>query len=432
MTASRAETRSTAWGRIPAHWDLAPWKSFATRSGTAVVVSPDTELDQVTVRVRHKGVVRRTPTPHRPRRIRTPNQTLVSAGQFVISKIDARNGACGFIPADLDGAIVTNDFPVYDIHGAMNPRYLHHLVDLPRFWRLCETVSDGTTNRVRLDLNLFNDLEFPVPSQEEQLAIAALLDSIDDAIDGAADVAATSQSAADALREDFPTKGLPGNRRGAEGVAMRTAGCPALDWPVVRLGAVAEVNPRRPALRTAPDTTVPFVPMRAVAPRGRGLLPLQTRSFRNVSSGYSYFADGDILFAKITPCMENGKHAIADLHGAPFGFGTTEFHVIRPGPQVTVEYLFDYLTQRPRLDYCAKQFTGSAGQRRVPADALRSLPLPLPALSEQQRMSRVLRGCHIHAEALRAAVGALSRLRVALSGELLTGRLGLPARETAS
>ena len=278
-----------------------------------------------------------------------------------------------------------------------------------------------------------------VPPLSEQRSIAEALDRVEEAVTEAGELIVATESLRDALRHELLTTGLPHSERERERVGhrdehavARTVESVPLAWPVVRLGTVAEINPKRPALTTSPDAAVPFVPMRAVAPRGRGFLTLQSRPFREVSSGYTYFADGDLLFAKITPCLENGKHTVADLGGAPFGFGTTEFHVIRPGPQATADYLFNYLTQRTRLDYCAKQFTGSAGQRRLPADVLRSLSLPLPSLVEQHRMSRILRSCDARAATLQIEANALSTLRVALSGRFLSGQTPSSDRQVAS
>lgn len=278
-----------------------------------------------------------------------------------------------------------------------------------------------------------------VPPLSEQRRIAEALDRVEEAVTDAGRLIIATEELRDALRHELLTTGLPHSERERERVGDRDEDPVAhtiepipLAWPVVRLGAVAEVNPKRPVLRTSPDAAVPFVPMRAVAPRGRGFLTLQSRPFREISSGYTYFAEGDVLFSKITPCLENGKHALANLGGAPFGFGTTEFHVIRPGPRATADYLFNYLTHRTRLEYCAKQFTGSAGQRRLPADVLRALSLPLPSLVEQHRMSRVLRSCDARTATLQIEANALSTLRTALSLRLLSGQTRYSDRRVVS
>ena len=109
-----------------------------------------------------------------------------------------------------------------------------------------------------------------------------------------------------------------------------TAAVPA-GWQAVRLGDVAEVNPRRPRLTVADDTQIPFIPMAALGENCAGILEREEREYREVQGGYTYFEENDLLFSKITPCVQNGKHALAREIKGGFGFGTTEFHVVRAG-----------------------------------------------------------------------------------------------------
>lgn len=158
-------------------------------------------------------------------------------------------------------------------------------------------------------------------------------------------------------------------------------------WPIVPLSEVCEINPRtNGAELLEPDVEVSFVPMAAVdGARGR-IDGAQTRALASVTKGYTRFREDDVLFAKITPCMENGKAAIARGLSRGVGFGSTEFHVLRPQPGLLAEWLLA-LIRRPAFREAAKaNFTGSAGQRRVPADFLRRVELPLPPVSEQQRL----------------------------------------------
>ena len=124
-----------------------------------------------------------------------------------------------------------------------DPRYLDHLVDLPVFWRLCESVSDGTTNRVRLDLAQFDELRFPMPPLAEQRGIAAVLDAIDDAIERSEAVIAATEELRRSLLHELLSRGVPGWH--SEWREVRGLGVVPSCWEVVRLGEVAEVNPRR-------------------------------------------------------------------------------------------------------------------------------------------------------------------------------------------
>jgi type I restriction enzyme S subunit len=124
--------------------------------------------------------------------------------------------------------------------------------------------------------------------------------------------------------------------------------------------------------------------MPAVAERGRGIVAPLIRPFAEVRKGYTYFADGDVLFAKITPCMQNGKHAIAGGLIDGIGFGSTEFHVIRPGPEILPEWVLFYLVQPKVLRDATAHFSGAVGQQRVPEDYIASLEILLPPLDDQR------------------------------------------------
>ena len=101
--------------------------------------------------------------------IGTKKQFLVSEGQFILSKIDARNGAMGIIPAELDGAIVTQDFLPYDIDATkVNPQFFVLVCTTKQFIAFCQSCSSGTTNRQRVDEAQFLNIQVPVPSLEEQ------------------------------------------------------------------------------------------------------------------------------------------------------------------------------------------------------------------------------------------------------------------------
>jgi type I restriction enzyme S subunit len=117
----------------------------------------------------------------------------------------------------------------------------------------------------------------------------------------------------------------------------------------------------------------------------------EVKPYREVRRGYTFFAEGDVLFAKITPCMQNGKHAVARRLLDGLGFGTTEFHVLRPGDLITSDWLHLYLRQPTILQAAGREFTGTVGQQRVPEEFLSSLEIPLPPLPEQHRIVDILR-----------------------------------------
>lgn len=162
-----------------------------------------------------------------------------------------------------------------------------------------------------------------------------------------------------------------------------------MSWPLKSISEVATVNPRMPKDKELPDEVV-FLPMAAISERGE-VLEQNLRPLEEVRKGFTYFERGDVLLAKITPCFENGKAAFLEHLQSDVGFGSTEFHVVRPNTEVLDgKYLF-YMLWNGKLRHDGElNMTGSAGQRRVPAGFLERYRIPLPLLDTQRHIAKVL------------------------------------------
>ena len=162
-------------------------------------------------------------------------------------------------------------------------------------------------------------------------------------------------------------------------------------YPCVPLGEICAVNPRRKGIgRPSEDTVVSFVPMSAVDGRFGTITACEERLLSEVSTGFTAFENGDVLFAKITPCMENGKIALARNLANGIGRGSTEFFVLRPRHRVLDEYVYHLIRQPQFREAAKKSFTGTAGQQRVPKSFMENALVPLPPLDEQRRIARIL------------------------------------------
>ena len=179
-------------------------------------------------------------------------------------------------------------------------------------------------------------------------------------------------------------------------------------WPVASLGDVVQINPRVRTERASADLPVSFVPMAAVCEHTGRIVSSDVRPFGQVSKGFPIFAENDVLFAKITPCMENGKAAIARNLENGIGVGSTEFFVFRPTSRILSEYVFHFIRRTSFRATCKANFTGSAGQQRVPKSFLEKVAIPLPPLDEQQRIVGLLDRA---AEIRRRADAARARAR---------------------
>ncbi|MDA8109753.1 MAG: restriction endonuclease subunit S [Betaproteobacteria bacterium] len=182
------------------------------------------------------------------------------------------------------------------------------------------------------------------------------------------------------------------------------------------------MNPPLAASLSAWDE-VCFMPMAAVDADSVTAVDRETRVYSEVSKGYTPFLNGDVLVAKITPCFENGKIAQARL-SRRYGFGSTEFHVVRPrADRADARYLVHFLRQDRIRQQGESRMTGSAGQRRVPEHFLAGLTIPLPPLPEQRRIAEILD----KADALRAKRrAALAQLDI-LTQSIFLDLFGDPA-----
>lgn len=162
-----------------------------------------------------------------------------------------------------------------------------------------------------------------------------------------------------------------------------------MSWPVASLADVATINPRVQKDQKLPNN-VTFLPMAAVSEEG-AVVGAELRPLEEVRKGFTYFERGDVLLAKITPCFENGKATFLDRLETQVGFGSTEFHVIRPDEkQLDGKFLF-YLLWNAKFRHEGElNMTGSAGQRRVPTAFLERYTFTLPPLATQKHIARVL------------------------------------------
>ena len=158
---------------------------------------------------------------------------------------------------------------------------------------------------------------------------------------------------------------------------------------MAKLGEVCLINPKSCTLRD--DTEVSFIPMTKVGEHGE-FDASEIKNYSEVKKGFTNFQNGDILFAKITPCMENGKGAIANNMKNGIGFGSTEFYVLRPDTdKITSEWLYYLTTWKTFRKEAERNMTGSAGQKRVPKTFLENYVVNLPDIDTQKSENKILR-----------------------------------------
>ncbi|MGH8050246.1 MAG: restriction endonuclease subunit S [Arenimonas sp.] len=173
--------------------------------------------------------------------------------------------------------------------------------------------------------------------------------------------------------------------------------------PIKKLSEVAFINPRRPSIERSDDAPTSFVPMENVDEIMGEVSFLTTQPYSKIKKGYTYFSNGDVIFAKITPCMQNGKHAVLSGLVDGHGFGSTEFHVIRATSKIIPEWIHFYLRQQQILEAAKKTFTGAVGQQRVPTSFLENLEIPIPLVAKQRKIAARLKAQLTEVEKARQA-----------------------------
>lgn len=159
-------------------------------------------------------------------------------------------------------------------------------------------------------------------------------------------------------------------------------------WAYAAIEDVADLNPKSfCVVPHAIDAMAHFIPMAAVAEEFAGVDVSERRPIAEVQKGYTSCTAYDVLFAKITPCMENGKGCVVPSLPDHVAFGSTEFHVLRSTEAVTSNWLANYLSQKAFRKEARSNMTGSAGQLRVPSNWLRSIRIPVAPLNEQVRVN---------------------------------------------
>lgn len=179
-------------------------------------------------------------------------------------------------------------------------------------------------------------------------------------------------------------------------------------WELQLLDDVAQVNPPLDRCILNDDVPVTFVPMRAVEAEGGGIKTPEIRPYGEVKRGYTAFLSGDVITAKITPCMENGKTAVVPNVEGDVCFGSTEFHVIRPEVGIASRWIEQFLLQHETRREAQRQMSGGVGQMRVPAEFLKIVRIPISPLAEQVRIADTLDELFSN---LDAGVAALKRAR---------------------
>lgn len=290
------------------------------------------------------------------------------------------------IIADEDGYCSSEILPL-DFNEKVLNRYAQLFLMSPDFVQCANQNSYGT-NMPRLGTRAGRQAPFPLPPLDEQQRIVELLDELFAKLDEAKTLAQGVVDGSKLRRASILHKAFIGELtklwRDEHGTTLDS-------WQRCLLGEVCKVNPPKIATQDlSDDLKVSFVPMAAVSASYGEIIAPEKKSLGEVKHGFTNFAEGDVLFAKITPCMENGKAALVGKLINHIGYGSTEFFVLRCGEQILNSFVYHLVRWQIFRDEAKSVMTGAVGQQRVPKSFLANYQLNLPPLEEQKEIVRLL------------------------------------------
>jgi len=159
----------------------------------------------------------------------------------------------------------------------------------------------------------------------------------------------------------------------------------------IKLREICEINPKKSEIGEEDNNLeVSFVPMADISEHNIHFKSKETRRIKEVYKGYTYFKEEDILLAKVTPCFENGKSGICKNLKNRIGFGSSEYHVLRPTKNILPEIIYYVISSEAFIKLGEKQLTGTGGLRRLPKYFVDNFKIPLPPIPLQQKFAKIV------------------------------------------
>ncbi|MCG7988307.1 MAG: restriction endonuclease subunit S [Candidatus Thiodiazotropha weberae] len=347
-----------------ANWPTARLGDVLSKSNSWISILDDTEYKEVTVRLWGRGVCLRGTKLGSD--IGSSKRLEVAPGQFIVSRIDARHGAFGLIPRDLDGAVVTNDFPVFEPNQELlDAEFLGWLSKTHQFIDACKRASEGTTNRVRLKENRFADIKIGLPELEEQRRIVAKIETLAAKIENAKQLRLAIQTDTQAmLRSAF--------QQVIEGAPYHPMNEVA---PIVRRKVGIEFDDEYPEL--------------GVRSFGKGSFHKPVLSGIDVGSKKLYhIKPGDLVLSNVFAW----EGAIAVAKAEDVGrVGSHRFITCVPEKSVTTsEFLCFYLLTNEGIEKIREASPGGAGRNRtLGLKKLEKIKVPIPDYDKQLWFNRL-------------------------------------------
>lgn len=280
---------------------------------------------------------------------------------------------------DFEG-ICSTDILVINTLNICIPSYFNSYLDLDQFIAYAVQNSKGI-NLPRVNENTIMQAAFPLPPLPEQQRIVGKIESLFAKLDEAGDRLQKVLDGYEARRAAILHEAFSGKWTGDHGAGDMSV---PKGWRKVKLSDVCTINPKKLDTSSLEDSLeVSFIPMASVDEVLGEVTKPDVRNLGKVKKGFTNFQEGDVVFAKITPCMENGKSAVIGPLLNDIGYGTTEFYVLRCHPELYNRFLYHLVRSIKFRSEAKSQMTGAVGQQRVPKNFMADYEILLPPLNEQ-------------------------------------------------
>lgn len=343
---------------------------------------------------------------------------------FCLFDIDETPRTVGL--SSLDG-MLTGAYTIMRVEN-INPRFAYYYYLSLDNAKAMRPLYSGL--RKTINIGVFQGTKVPIPPIEEQDQIVSYLDWQVSKINKFIE---STKKKIDLLREYRKATIDEGILYGFGANEKKESGIYWLEeiprnWEVLPIKRICKVNASiaEKAKKQADDELVTFLPMENVTTNGEVDCSIK-KPIKEVRSGYSSFARGDVVVAKITPCFENGKGACLDCLDTEIGYGTTEFINLRPSDKVLAKYLYLITMTQPFRKLGEKVMSGSAGQKRVPLEFIKNFALGIPSVKEQKQIIKNLEE-KLHnidnlIEKEKAKIDTVHELKNRLISDIVTGKL---------
>jgi type I restriction enzyme, S subunit len=369
-------------------WPMAPLGRILAKSNEWIDLKADETYKEVTVRLWGKGVTLRREVTGTG--IAADSRIVVRANQFILSRIDARNGAFGLIPDELDGAVVSTDFPAFTVNeSSILPVYLNWMSKTATFVDLCKAASEGTTNRVRLKEDRFLATEIPLPPLDEQRRLVARIEALAAKIEEARGLRRLAVEEAEALiASEISSVFANGKRNGwKEGVLG--------EYVIDDCYGTSEKT-------TDDDTGTPILRMGNIQNGRLDFRDLKYLHLGKKERNKLLLTQGDILVNRTNSAELVGKCAVFDRDDE-FSFASYLIRLRLDMTQTDPRLVAMFINSPVGRAYMFNKRKQMTGQANVNATKLKALPIALPSsLEEQRRIVAYLDGLQGKVDALKS------------------------------